>query len=287
MPTRFIIIIATILLLVAISIKMSHEYQVNNMDLPKKIVIQPKKETVNIKPKDAILKTISNGNKNHKNIPTVFDEDPVVDIQLIINNNRFCYRHLSNIKQTKDYLEQIRMRVSKKQFDYYQNYTKYCNSLKQEHPEFHLTNKQLLLEQNRDNKATSQWGRIINGEIDVETLSNFEIQSLLKQNDANILSLAPKYLESYYQKIIHWDLEEILQNHQYDYVAYIRYHSHQLYICKIGVDCSPNSSIMAGICYRNSNSCGLSFQEYINTVLTPGQQADIQLALGYLKNQYQ
>ncbi len=287
MPTRSIIIIATILLLFAISIKISPEYQVNNIDLPNKTITQLKKETVNIKTKDATLKTITNGDKTHTIIATVFDDDPVVDIQLIINNNRFCYRHLSNIAQTKDYLEQIRLRVSKKQFDYYQNYTKYCNNLKQEHPEFHLTNKQLLLEQNKDNKATSQWGRIINGEIDAETLSNIEIQSLLKQNDVNILNLAPKYLESYYRKIIHWDLEELLQNHQYDYVAYIRYHSHQLYICKIGADCNPNSSIMAGICYRNSNSCGLSFQEYINKVLTRGQQADIQLVLGYLKSQYQ
>lgn len=279
------LIVITILLLIAIAIKWEYKTQPLHVDLPKPIINQPKEVHIKNKTKYTIPKTIPED--TIKLIPTVFDDDPVVDIQLIISNNQFCYRHLSNRAQTKDYLEQIKMRVSEKQFKYYQNYTTYCEKLKEQHPEFKLTNKQLLIEQNKNNKATSRWGKIINGEIDADTLSNFEVQLLLKQNDVNILSLAPKYLETYYQKVIHWDLEDILQNHQYDYVTYIRHYSHQLYICNIGADCGPNSSIMAQICYRNSMSCGRSFQEYSNTVLTKGQQADILLALDYLRSQYQ
>ena len=286
MRIKLVIILAVVIIIITITITVSNKNNTKFVDPAKSSVVQSKDKQVNINPIDSMLEISSNNTDDKTAIPAVYDDDPVVDIQLIISNYRFCYRHLSNITQTKDYLEQIKMRVSEKQFDYYQNYTDYCESLKKEHPEYQLTNKQLLIEQNKENKATSQCGKIINDEIDVDTLSDFEIQSLLKQNDINILSLAPKYLDTYYQKIIHWDLEEVLQNHQYDYVTYIRHHSHQLYICNIGADCNPNSSIMARICYRNSLSCGLSFQEYINTILTHGQQADIKLALEYLQRQY-
>ena len=287
MRIKLVIIFVVVIIFLAIAITLSNKNDSVLIDPAKSSVVQTKDKQANHNSIDSILEISSDNTDDKPTIPAVYDDDPVVDIQLIISNNRFCYRHLSNSTQTKDYLEQIEMRVSEKQFDYYQNYTNYCENLKKEHPEYHLTNKQLLIEQNKGNIATSQWGKIINGEIDVDTLSNFEIQSLLKQNDINILSLAPKYLEKYYHKVIHWDLEEVLQNHQYDYVAYIRHHSHQLYMCNIGADCNPNSSTMASICYRNSLSCGLSFQEYINTILTQGQQADIKQALGYLKGQYQ
>ncbi len=281
------IIVVSILLLIAVVINWRVENKTDLIDLPKNIIVQTKEKPIENPSTETTFTTIVKKTDKNTIIPTVFDDDPVVDIQLIISNNRFCYRLLSNIAQTKDYLEQIKMRVNNKQFTYFQNYTQYCEKLKLEHPEFQLTNKQRLLEQNKDKKATSLWGRIISGELDVDTLNNLEIQSLLKQNDANILSLAPKYLEKYYEKVIHWGLEDALQNHQYDYVTYIRYHAHHVYMCNIGADCGKNSSIMARICYQNSLSCGLTFQEYIKTVLTQGQQADIQLAMSYLRNIYQ
>ena len=217
----------------------------------------------------------------------VYDADPVIEAQLRIDNNKSCYQQLSNRKEMNKYKELIELKLSIKQKSFYESYKKYCEELNELHPEFNLTNINSVKKQKRDLVASSQWGKIMTGEIDVTTLSNDEISQILKKNDVNILSQAPKYLTEYYQEIIHWQLEDVLQNHQYDYINYIQKLTHQLYLCELGADCSVTSTVMVNLCYQNSINCGLDYPLFIQSTLTQGQQSDIELALDYLKGQYQ
>lgn len=216
-----------------------------------------------------------------------YSADPVVNAHTIFKNNQLCYTQLENNNSPSVYMQQFLERMDKKQTDYFENFLKYCEKLNLEHPEYSLTDKDHILAQMKNAKANSLWGKIINKEVEVETLSHIEIQELLRSNDINILQEAPQYLESYYQKVVHWDLESFLGNHDYDYINYIRQYAHQVYLCDLGAQCQANSSIMASMCYRDESSCGLDFPSYINNSLTQGQQADIQLALSYLRSQYQ
>jgi hypothetical protein len=217
----------------------------------------------------------------------VFDADPVIEAGLIIKNNENCYQQLSTHKNTIRYMKQAQLTFSSKQKSFFKSYKKYCQELNELHPEYNLTNINKIKYPNKKRVATSQWGNIVNGEIDVTTLGDYEIRNILKKNDVNILSQAPRYLKGYYQKVIHWDLEDVLQNHQYDYINYIQHLTHQLYLCELGADCSVTSSIMVRLCYRNSMNCGLDYPLFIQKTLSQGQQADIKLALEYFKIQYQ
>jgi hypothetical protein len=235
-------------------------------------------------------KTAVNENKTPLEtfLPSQFyDADPVIETQLIIDNNRRCYQQLTQNKELIKYNQLAEIKLSSRQKSYFESYKKYCEELNELHPEFKLTDINSIKKQQRKMLATSQWGEIMTGEIDVSTLSDYEISHILKKNDVNILSQAPKYLKNYYQKIIHWDLEDVLQNHQYDYVNYIQYLAHQLYLCERGDDCSVTSTIMVRLCYQNSMSCGLDYPLFIKSNLTQGQQSDIKLALEYLRGQYQ
>jgi len=253
----------------------------NNIDKPsiqaKLKQIKANKETDNNPQKQPIIKTIN----------SIYDDDPVVDANLIIRNNRLCFRQLSTNKYSNRYINRFKQGLDKKQQQYYQNFINHCEKLNKEHPEYSLSNIKKILNQRTTAIATSYWGEIINGKIDASKLSNDEVQNLLKQNNLSIITDAPRYLQKYYQEVIHWDIENVLQNHQYDYIDHILTYAHQLYLCGIGADCSPNSSIMAMFCYLNSQSCGLDYPDYIDNILTHGQQADVQLAMIYLQSKYQ
>lgn len=221
-------------------------------------------------------------------IERVYDEDPVVDASLIMENNRLCISYLSyNKNKTKEYFKRFENILNAKQIKYYQNFYEYCQTLNEQHPEYHLDDINALHNQKKQAKANSLWGKIIKGEIDVNSLNETEIAGLLKQNNLNILKQAPKYLSDYYDKIIHWDIEDVLNNHQYNYVQLTQQYAHQLYLCQLGSECGPHSSIMAALCYLNDKSCGLDFPQFVQQALTQGQQADIQLSMDYLKNIYQ
>ncbi len=220
-------------------------------------------------------------------VEVVYDEDPVVNASMLLKENILCIRHLSDSKNYVEYLQRFKARLDKSQQRFYENFTQYCEKLNQQHPEYHLTDKTQLNQQKNNAQATSLWGRIIKGEQRVSELTDSEISRLIRSGDINILTQAPQYLHEFYQKVVHWDLESILQNHQYDYVDYIQNYAHQLYLCQQGADCSPYSSTMVMLCYLNSKGCGLDYNTYIQQVLTQGQQADVQLALEYLKSQYQ
>ncbi|VAW45925.1 hypothetical protein MNBD_GAMMA03-250 [hydrothermal vent metagenome] len=239
-------------------------------------------QTVTTKPKQGI-------DEPAETYPAIYDSDPVVDANLIITRHSMCYNYLSdeygNVKTAKE-LGRFERLLDKKQLQYHKKYYQYCQQLNQQHPEYKLTNLSAMQKQLSSAEPSSLWGKIIKGEVKAESLNAYEINDLLKQNSLAILSQAPKHLRHYYNQVIHWDLEDILQNHQYDYVKQIQQYAHQLYLCNLGADCSPNSSVLAMLCYLSSHSCGLNYEQYISQVLTPGQQADIQLTMGYLRNKY-
>ncbi len=216
----------------------------------------------------------------------LFDTDPVVDANVLLNKYTVCIQMLSEKDTINSFLTRYQSNLTEKQRKYFQNTYDYCKKIDQQHPEYQFANYSKLQTQRKQAEATSLWGKIINGKVNPEELSDIEIESLLKQNDPNILLDAPKRLRHYYQKVIHWELEDVLQNHQYDYTNQVQYYAHQLYLCQIGADCSPNATIMTSICFINSDSCGLSFQQFIENILTAGQQADVQLALNHLRRKY-
>ena len=225
-----------------------------------------------------------------ENYQAILDEDPVVDASLLLRQNRMCYNYLAKNyteSKRKEFFKRFERNLDEKQKKYHQSYLSYCKKLDKQHPEYHLTEQQTIQEQLNQSNATGLWGKILSNEVTVDSLSEYEISDLLKQNNLSILSLAPKKLETYYNKVIHWDMEAVLQNHQYDYVKLVTSYAHQLYLCQIGDDCSAQSSIMSMRCYLSSQSCGLNYPEYISQVLTAGQQADIQIALQYLQSKYQ
>ena len=227
------------------------------------------------------------GPKEIKPIAAVYDSDPVVDAHLIIKKYKTCFNQLSTNKRSTGFIKRFKQRLDKRQQQFYENMHTYCQQANKQYPEYSLTDIGVLQDQKNNAIASSFWGRIINGEIEVASLSDYEIKNLLKQNDVNILSEAPNYLRAYYLKVVHWELEDLLQNHQYDYINLTRHYAHQLYLCDLGSDCDVNSTIMANLCYLNSQSCGLDYPAYISNILTLSQQADIKLAMSYLQNKYQ
>jgi len=253
--------------------------------------IQPLKENKSFEKQSENLKKIKELNagdsKEIKSIAAVYDSDPVVDANLIIKKYKMCFKQLSTNKRLPDFIKRFKQRLDKRQLQFYENMQVYCQQANVVHPEYSLTDIAILQDQKNNAIASSFWGRIINGEIDVASLSDYDIKNLLKQNDVNILSEAPIYLRDYYLKVIHWELEDILQNHQYDYINLTRHYAHQLYLCDLGADCGVNSTIMANLCYLNSRSCGLDYPAYVSNILTLGQRADIKLTMSYLQNKYQ
>lgn len=223
-----------------------------------------------------------------KSYKPVYDSDPVVDASLILAKHSICYSFLSQrSKKGNDYFKQFELQLDEKQKKYHKDYTNHCEKLSQSNPDLKLNDLKEMREQLNNAKATSLWGEIIQGDVDAENLSDYEVLDLLKQNNLSILTQAPKQLSHYYNKVIHWDLENVLANHQYDYVKQIRTYAHQQYLCSLGSDCGTNSSVMAMLCYVNSRGCGLNYSQYISKILTLGQQADVQLAMIYLQQKYQ
>jgi hypothetical protein len=214
-------------------------------------------------------------------------DDPVVAANMVIKNNMSCINHLSAKRKSADYTKLFEQKLDKNQKKFYRGYFKYCQELDKQHPEWNLSDISKLQKLKKSAVATSLWGQILNREINQKQLSETEIRTILKQNDLNILSDAPKLLEDYYLNVIHWELEDVLQNHQYEYTNHIRLYAHQLYLCDLGANCGPQSSIMASLCYLNTHSCGLDYPHYVSDILTAGQQADIQLAMNYLNRKYQ
>jgi hypothetical protein len=287
---KIVSLLFTAIIILIISLILSKDNEV------KQIINQapnPKVET-SITSKKSVQQIVREKNKRKIDnntvqvIDSVYDDDPVVDANLIIENNRLCISYLTYDKnRTKKYLKRFENILNPKQIEYYQNLYDFCQKHNQQHPEYHLSDIKTLLKQKQQAQANSKWGKIIKGEIDVSTLDETEIAGLLKQNNPSILKQAPKYLADYYAKVIHWDIEDVLNNHQYNYTQLIQQYAHQLYVCQLGSDCGPNSSVMSTLCYLNAQSCGLDFPQFVQQSLTQGQQADIQLTMDYLNNIYQ
>lgn len=249
--------------------------------------VQDKLKTIKKAKQAELTLTESKQEEKIEIIEAVYDSDPVVDAYLILENNRSCYRLLKKNSRAAESFKRFEHRLDEKQKQHFKSLNKHCQQLNQKHPEYHLTDSSILRKQLYNAKTNSLWGKIIKSEIDPLSLSEYEVSDLLKQNNINILSQAPEYLEKHYQEVIHWQLEDVLQNHQYDYTNQIRNYAHQLYLCNLGADCGPHSKSMARLCYINSQSCGMDYPRYVSNVLTQGQQADIQLAIKYLHSQYQ
>ncbi len=248
-----------------------------------KVVEKPQLKTVKSPPE----KTPTTGDSKHEVLlDVVYDDDPVVNASMLLHENVLCIRHLSDSKNYEQYLQLFKARLDENQQKFYDKFTQYCQKLNKQHPEYHLTDKKILNQQKNKAQAVSLWGEIIKGEKLATDLTDSEVRGLLSSGSLNVLTQAPQYLREFYQKTIHWDLESVLGNHQYDYVEYIQNYAHQLYLCQSGADCSAYSSTMVMLCYLNSKGCGLDYPSYIQQVLTQGQQADIALALDYLKSQY-
>ncbi len=208
---------------------------------------------------------------------------------VVMETHKFCYRYFSSLKSSKnnyDILKRFNEKLSDYQKQYFDDYYAHCEQLNKDHPEYHLTEISKIKNQFDSSIENNLWNQIVKGDVEVESLTNPEIEGLITQNNLEILTKAPDFLRPYYEEVIHWGIEEVLQNRQYDYVNYILKNAHQLYLCDIGADCSAQSSTMAMYCFLTPESCGLDYPVFIETVLTFGQQQDIILAYNYLIGKY-
>lgn len=283
------IVIAFLLLNQFHSAKNSESSTISNKTETSNLSIGPIKE--NKKTTSKTVKAIQKDRAKKTNsievVEPIYSPDPVVNANAVFKKNQLCYSQLENSKSPSIYLQQFLDRLDEKQAQFFEDFLEHCRKLDKKHPEYFLSNKEEFIKKLKKSKPNSLWGKILNREIDVEDLTPVEVQSLIKSNDINILQEAPEYFKSYYQEVIHWGLESFLGNHDYDYVTYIRRYAHQLYLCNLGDECDSNSTVMAGLCFRDEFACGIDYISYVNNFLTSGQQADIQLALSYLQNQYQ
>lgn len=294
MQTKHILLMVLVLLAAFLFINKPATEQVQNKNIQAEVVSKNENSTAEdkistVKPDDVIEKPSDTASEPETNVLSdiTFSPDPVVNTHTIFRNNQLCYSQLENSNSKSIYMQQFLERMDKKQAKYFEQFVEYCKKLNLEHPEYSLTDKNHIVSQLKSAKPNSLWGKILSKEIEVDSLTDIEITGLLKSNDVNILQEAPQYLISHYQEVIHWDLESVLGNHDYDYINYIQQYAHQLYLCDLGAPCQANSTIMASLCYRDVTSCGLDFTSYVKNSLTQGQQADIQLAQSYLSSQYQ
>ncbi len=256
--------------------------------LPETVVSVQQPSNVSLsdeKPDDAVSdhQGISDQNSEPLIAPALmFSTDPVVDAHFTMKKYRLCY-----LLNNENYKFRVNQRMRGNQRQFFDDYAKHCQQLQQQNPSVAFDDYSSIQRLKEESKPTTLWGQIIAGEIEGTELSDLEIRDLLKQNDVTVLSDAPNYLSHYYQEVVHWDLEDVLQNRHYNYVNLIRSYAHHLYLCGIGQDCGPNGALMVRFCYANAEHCGLSFQQYHDDYLTPGQQADVALAMSYLGNQYQ
>jgi hypothetical protein len=207
----------------------------------------------------------------------------------IMETYKFCYRYFASLKNAGnnyDILNRFNEKLNDFQKQYFDDYYQNCEQVNKAHPEYHLDEVGKIKQQLEMDSNNPLWDQIVKGDIEVESLTNQEIEELITQNNLEILTQAPDFLRPYYEEVIHWGIEEVLQNRQYDYVNYILKNAHQLYLCDLGADCSSQSSTMAMFCFLTPESCGLDYPVFIESVLTTGQRQDIYLAYNYLVGKY-
>jgi hypothetical protein len=218
----------------------------------------------------------------------IYDPDPYVETQMMLHDNELCYNYISTKQSSKfsESLKRMSHRLQDEQSKFFDGHFEYCDKLNTQKPRLQLDNYKEVKERLKHSQPNSLWGQILSGEIDVETLGHSQIKDLLKQNRLSVLSLAPKIFYEYYEEVIHWDMEYVLQNRNYDYVKLMQEYAQQLYLCQLGTECGPNSQFMIRMCLSSQEACGLNYNQYIENILTTGQKNDLQVALQYFENVY-
>ncbi|HOP22197.1 MAG TPA: hypothetical protein PK055_09330 [Gammaproteobacteria bacterium] len=218
----------------------------------------------------------------------IYDPDPFVETQMMLHENELCYNYISTKQSSKfsESLKRMSHRLQEQQSKFFDEHFEYCDKLNMQKPRLQLDNHKEVKERLKQSQPNSLWGKILSGDVEVDTLNHSQIKDLLKQNRLSVLSLAPKIFYEYYEEVVHWDMEYVLQNRNYDYVKLVQDYAQELYLCNLGRECGPNSQFMIRMCLTSQQACGLNYNQYIENILTTGQQSDLQTALQYFENSY-
>lgn len=226
----------------------------------------------------------SSGQSSEQNSENQAEADEYLQKRFALTEQIICIGYLESQqnKQLEDSFTLLGNTLTEIQKDYFAGFYQHCENLNIDKSQVSV--KQL--EKLEKIESVHPWASLLKGEIRQSDLTFEEIEGLLSTNSLYILAEAPDRLNTYYEEVVHWGIEAVLQNHHYAYVNTTIRTAHQQYLCSLGARCDAHSSYMMYLCYSFEESCGLSFEQYVETLLTESQKADLALAFSYLSNKY-
>lgn len=232
---------------------------------------QPKKKVEEIKPK------INKKNAIKPEYITVFDEDPVVNNEIIEQKYEHCSQYFL-FQKNKSNRNHSYSNLKTNNPDYYNKHVDYCNKINELYPEFNLEKNNI----EKDNLSNSYLGQLLSDDEFAESQLQNDIGSVIKA----LLNADPNMMLSIYAEVAYLtfvpDLQQLLGSQQNDYIVMIGRYAQILFACRLGADCGENSAIVFYTCLSNENMCVNNIEELIKTKFSKGQQADIELAYQHL-----
>jgi len=221
---------------------------------------------------------------SHEPIVTIFDNDPIVDKEIIAIKFKHCSQLLYFLKDNKykNKWSHSYEKLKKDNSAYYEKHLNQCIKVNKEHPEYGIEENKKL----DSFQPSSYLGRLMSDDTFAEDEFEYN-QDLIREA---LMKADPNLLLSFYSMIAYFkfipDLEFTLGSQQHDYRAIIGEYAQILFACRLGADCGEFSSIVFEKCMLNSDMCSNSIEELIKTKFSQGQQADIELAYQHLVDYY-
>jgi len=221
---------------------------------------------------------------NHEQVNTFFDNDPVVDREIISQKFKHCSQLLFFIRENKYKKNKSHIYTKLKQSkpDYYDKQLNHCIQLNTQHPEYRLDQSEKI----KNRQPTTFLGRLMSD----EEFSDSEIENNIDSIKKEIIHADPNLMLTFYADLTYFnfvpELSYTIQSQQHDYGLTIGKYAKILFACRLGADCGEFSTIVFETCMFNNDMCSNNIEELIKTKFSNGQQADIELAYQHLVNYY-
>ena len=216
---------------------------------------------------------------------TFFNEDPFIDKLIIYSKYQYCFDLLSpqttNSSLRLTYVYNKSSGEQKKR--HLKEYRKICDKVAQQYPEYYLE-KGFSFKHLTNLNATSVFGKRLH-DIQFSQGENYTLSNKITdiKNTSPDLFLSINYLFYMdFNEVFKWDLYELLQTNNSDYIWTIYNYAQDLYACHQGADCGRYSTVVINKCILNDAFCVNDFETIVKMKLTKGQQADIAITYEYL-----
>jgi hypothetical protein len=262
--------------------------------IPQEIIREtPQKETV-VNNLTVQEKVKLNNLKNQQlekllvNRESAFDDNPLIDSELITLTYSQCIKYLNQDKQKKR-VESWKANdlISKKQLKYKTAFTNYCKKTHKDHKEYLLTSPESIQLLRDTDISDDEISKIISGvynhkDIDLNAFDLKPKMQHLKHNKPNLLLNAKKYFNRYFVHNFVYKVAEIINGGDSTYNSYVMKYALNLYACNAGADCGLHSDLVARLCL-NRNLCSTDYNDILNNRMSVGMRADILLVHNYYK----